>query len=142
MAGREAVRKTLQQVRPILSVDNEEARRRVLSLYKAWYRQVPYIGECKFRLLFGCNTVMLYHPSTTAVWESAKVYTATSTPNIMIFIVWNLAIFQCKYVVCNTAKTKLSIFRSSTTIQIIFKWPLLFKFQLDNIQGLSFQILH
>lgn len=45
MAGREVVRKTLQQVRPILSVDNDEARRRVLSLYKAWYRQIPYVGE-------------------------------------------------------------------------------------------------
>lgn len=45
MAGREIVRKTVQQVRPILSVDSEEARRRVLSLYKAWYRQIPYVGE-------------------------------------------------------------------------------------------------
>lgn len=45
MAGREVVRKTVQQVRPILSVDSEEARRRVLSLYKAWYRQIPYVGE-------------------------------------------------------------------------------------------------
>lgn len=45
MAGRELVRKTVQQVRPILSVDSEEARRRVLSLYKAWYRQIPYIGK-------------------------------------------------------------------------------------------------
>lgn len=45
MAGREVARKTLQKVRPILSVDNDEARRRVLSLYKAWYRQVPYLGE-------------------------------------------------------------------------------------------------
>lgn len=46
MAGREAVRRTVQQVRPILSVDKEEARKRVLNLYKAWYRQIPYIGEC------------------------------------------------------------------------------------------------
>lgn len=45
MAGRETVRKSLQQVRPLLSVDNEEARRRVLSLYKAWYRQITYVGE-------------------------------------------------------------------------------------------------
>lgn len=45
MASREAVRRTLQQVRPILSVDQNEARRRVLSLYRAWYRQAPYIGE-------------------------------------------------------------------------------------------------
>lgn len=46
MAGsREAVKRTLQQVRPILSVDREEARRRVINLYKAWYRQMPYVGK-------------------------------------------------------------------------------------------------
>lgn len=49
MASREAVRRTLQQVRPILSVDQNEARRRVLSLYRAWYRQAPYIGEYERR---------------------------------------------------------------------------------------------
>ncbi len=31
------------QVKPLLSVDNHEAKLRVLSLYKAWYRQLPYI---------------------------------------------------------------------------------------------------
>lgn len=46
MAGREAVKRAVQQVRPILSVDREEARKRALNLYKAWYRQIPYIGEC------------------------------------------------------------------------------------------------
>lgn len=45
MASREAVRRAVQNVRPILSVDREEARKRVLNLYKAWYRQIPYIGE-------------------------------------------------------------------------------------------------
>lgn len=45
MAGREAVKRTVQQVRPILSIDKEEARKRVLNLYKAWYRQIPYIGK-------------------------------------------------------------------------------------------------
>ncbi|XP_067627901.1 NADH dehydrogenase [ubiquinone] 1 alpha subcomplex subunit 6 [Eurosta solidaginis] len=43
MAGREAVRKAVQQARPILSVDRDEARKRALNLYKAWYRQIPYI---------------------------------------------------------------------------------------------------
>ncbi|XP_055537248.1 NADH dehydrogenase [ubiquinone] 1 alpha subcomplex subunit 6 [Wyeomyia smithii] len=43
MASREAVRRAVQSVRPILSVDREEARKRVLNLYKAWYRQLPYI---------------------------------------------------------------------------------------------------
>ncbi|XP_059608838.1 NADH dehydrogenase [ubiquinone] 1 alpha subcomplex subunit 6 [Phlebotomus argentipes] len=41
--SREAVLRTLKQVRPILSVDKSEARRRVFNLYRAWYRQIPYI---------------------------------------------------------------------------------------------------
>lgn len=45
MAAREPVKRVIQQVRPILSVDRDEARRRVLSLYKAWYRTIPFMGE-------------------------------------------------------------------------------------------------
>ncbi|EFX76015.1 hypothetical protein DAPPUDRAFT_231213 [Daphnia pulex] len=37
------IKSGVKQVRPLLSVDNAEARKRVLNLYKAWYRQVPYI---------------------------------------------------------------------------------------------------
>eukprot|EP00093_Oithona_nana_P006170 06170.XXX_173931_174369_1 [CDS] Oithona nana genome sequencing. len=33
----------LFQVKPLLSVDNNEARLRVLSLYKAWCRQLPFM---------------------------------------------------------------------------------------------------
>lgn len=44
-ASREAVKKAVQQVRPILSVNHGEARKRALNLYKAWYRQIPYIGK-------------------------------------------------------------------------------------------------
>jgi len=40
MASQGAVGVT-RQVKPILSVTREEARRKVLSLYKAWIRQVP-----------------------------------------------------------------------------------------------------
>ena len=43
MASQKAARKALQQIRPILSVDQSEAKRRVFDLYKAWYRQIPYI---------------------------------------------------------------------------------------------------
>ncbi|PNF26688.1 NADH dehydrogenase [ubiquinone] 1 alpha subcomplex subunit 6 [Cryptotermes secundus] len=43
MATQESVRKVVQQVRPILSVDRSEARKRVFNLYKAWYRQIPYV---------------------------------------------------------------------------------------------------
>ena len=35
----------LRQVKPILSHDRTEAKRRVLNLYKAWYRQVPFISK-------------------------------------------------------------------------------------------------
>lgn len=44
MAGREVAKRAVQQVRPVLSVNKDEAKRRVLSLYKAWYRQAPYIS--------------------------------------------------------------------------------------------------
>ncbi|KAF4519749.1 hypothetical protein B566_EDAN010342 [Ephemera danica] len=43
MASRQAARTAIKQVRPILSVDRGEARKRVLNLYKAWYRQIPYV---------------------------------------------------------------------------------------------------
>ncbi|KAG5680377.1 hypothetical protein PVAND_009886 [Polypedilum vanderplanki] len=36
-------KRIIQQVRPILSVDRDEAKRRVLSLYKAWFRTIPFI---------------------------------------------------------------------------------------------------
>lgn len=39
------VKRVIQQVRPILSLDQDEARRRVFNLYKAWYRSVPFIGK-------------------------------------------------------------------------------------------------
>ncbi|CAN8030454.1 unnamed protein product [Ixodes persulcatus] len=34
---------TARTVKPLLSLDQGEARRRVLNLYKAWYRQMPSI---------------------------------------------------------------------------------------------------
>ncbi|XP_012260726.2 NADH dehydrogenase [ubiquinone] 1 alpha subcomplex subunit 6 [Athalia rosae] len=40
-----AVRAATRQVRPILSISQQEARSRVLSLYKAWYRQAPFIVQ-------------------------------------------------------------------------------------------------
>jgi len=42
-AGGKVARFGARQVKPILSLDTVEARRRVLNLYKAWYRQIPYI---------------------------------------------------------------------------------------------------
>lgn len=45
MAGREIINRTIKTVRPILSIDKEEARHRVINLYKAWYRQIPFIGR-------------------------------------------------------------------------------------------------
>lgn len=44
-SGREVAKRALQQVRPVLSVNKDEARRRVLNLYKAWFRQIPLICE-------------------------------------------------------------------------------------------------
>ncbi|KAK1134109.1 hypothetical protein K0M31_011891 [Melipona bicolor] len=33
----------LKQVKPILSLTHVEARRKVITLYKTWYRQIPFI---------------------------------------------------------------------------------------------------
>lgn len=70
MAGREVARKTLQKVRPILSVDNDEARRRVLSLYKAWYRQVPYLGE--YLLRAGGSALIIHHSQLSCCYITAR----------------------------------------------------------------------
>lgn len=37
--------KILKEVKPILSLNRQEARRRVLNLYKAWYRQIPFVVQ-------------------------------------------------------------------------------------------------
>lgn len=47
MATSAPAKRIIQQVRPILSLDQDEARRRVFQLYKAWYRTIPYIGKLK-----------------------------------------------------------------------------------------------
>ncbi|XP_052822751.1 NADH dehydrogenase [ubiquinone] 1 alpha subcomplex subunit 6 [Octopus bimaculoides] len=45
MAASRASVQGMKLVKPILSVDSTEARRRVLNLYKAWYRHLPYLGK-------------------------------------------------------------------------------------------------
>ena len=45
MASRQAIKTAVRQVRPILSADRGEARKRVLNLYKTWFRQMPYVGQ-------------------------------------------------------------------------------------------------
>ncbi|KAJ2949015.1 hypothetical protein O0L34_g5956 [Tuta absoluta] len=45
-AARQAVQKIQvgsKTVRPVLSLNHEEAKKRVLSLYKTWYRQIPVL---------------------------------------------------------------------------------------------------
>ena len=39
------VRVATRQVKPLLSLNEAEARRRVFNLYKAWIRQVPQIRK-------------------------------------------------------------------------------------------------
>ncbi|CAG5046097.1 unnamed protein product [Parnassius apollo] len=43
MAARQAIQVGTKNVRPVLSLNAGEARARVLNLYKAWYRQIPYL---------------------------------------------------------------------------------------------------
>ncbi|XP_043474620.1 NADH dehydrogenase [ubiquinone] 1 alpha subcomplex subunit 6 [Leptopilina heterotoma] len=38
-----SVQTVARQVKPILSINDEQARRRVIQLYKTWYRQIPFI---------------------------------------------------------------------------------------------------
>lgn len=45
MATSKAAQVVTRQVRPILSLDHNESRRRALALYKAWYRQIPHTGK-------------------------------------------------------------------------------------------------
>ena len=37
-------RPILKEIKSVLSTDRDEAKRRVLNLYKLWYRQAPYVG--------------------------------------------------------------------------------------------------
>lgn len=43
MASSNVVKQLGGRVKPILSLNETEARRRVLNLYRAWFRQIPYI---------------------------------------------------------------------------------------------------
>lgn len=49
MAGKAATT-TFRQVKPILSIDRDDARRKALMLYKAWIRQVPSMCKLYFLL--------------------------------------------------------------------------------------------
>lgn len=35
------IKSTVRTVKPLLSLNNKECRRKVISLYKAWYRYIP-----------------------------------------------------------------------------------------------------
>ena len=50
-----STRPLLKKVTPVLSADREEARRRVLHLWKLWYRQSPYVG------MFNLNYQIITH---------------------------------------------------------------------------------
>lgn len=79
----------IQHVRPLLSVDNAEARRRVLKLFKAWNREIPHIGKCTSSQTYTIDTyivlnfdvdcvfivyaVKMYHVPITAVHIRAKI---------------------------------------------------------------------
>ncbi|XP_013145124.1 PREDICTED: NADH dehydrogenase [ubiquinone] 1 alpha subcomplex subunit 6-like [Papilio polytes] len=43
MSAKQAIQVGTKNVRPVLSLNRGEARARVLNLYKAWYRQIPYV---------------------------------------------------------------------------------------------------
>ncbi|CAG9786736.1 unnamed protein product [Diatraea saccharalis] len=43
MSAKQAIQVGSKTVKPLLSQTPSEARKRVLNLYKAWYRQIPYL---------------------------------------------------------------------------------------------------
>ncbi|KAG6443781.1 NADH dehydrogenase [ubiquinone] 1 alpha subcomplex subunit 6-like [Manduca sexta] len=43
MAGRETMKAACKRVRPIMSTNFSDARRRALGLYRAFYRYIPYV---------------------------------------------------------------------------------------------------
>ncbi|KAI8436800.1 hypothetical protein MSG28_010261 [Choristoneura fumiferana] len=43
MSTQKAIKVGTKLVKPVLSSTPGEAKRRVLNLYKAWYRQIPYV---------------------------------------------------------------------------------------------------
>ena len=45
-------RPALKELKTVLSSSHDEARKRVLNLYKLWYKQIPYVGETKFIFSF------------------------------------------------------------------------------------------
>jgi len=49
MASNQIV-KAAKMVQPMISLDRAEARARVLSLYKAWYRQIPQIVDIDYHI--------------------------------------------------------------------------------------------
>lgn len=55
MAARQSIQVGQKIVKPVLSTSHGEARLRVLSLYKAWYRQIPYI--CKYAIMSSVFTI-------------------------------------------------------------------------------------
>lgn len=59
---------TVRQVKPLLSVDRGEAKRRVINLYKAWYRQIPY--SCKYFLKLN-------------FWDTWRRYNAVCTNRLL-----------------------------------------------------------
>ena len=45
MASQKTIREGYKLVKPVLSTNKLEAKRRVINLYKAWYRQIPFTGK-------------------------------------------------------------------------------------------------
>ncbi|XP_065090769.1 NADH dehydrogenase [ubiquinone] 1 alpha subcomplex subunit 6-like [Ochlerotatus camptorhynchus] len=47
MSAGKIINESVQYVRPLLSMNHQEAHRKVLKLYKTWYRQLPQtVYEC------------------------------------------------------------------------------------------------
>lgn len=63
------VKTVVRHVKPIVSTTKEEARARVISLYKAWYRQIPHSGEViRLSFIFLLFTTFIFFQITAYLY--------------------------------------------------------------------------
>lgn len=84
MATREASKCVTKTVRPLLSSDRLEAKKRVLNLYKTYYRQIPLI--CKWFIVYlskiSYNKLLFYF----SIWSSSTCNKRRMPTKVKIWI--------------------------------------------------------
>lgn len=84
----------LKQVKPILSLTHIEAHRKVITLYKTWYRQIPFISK---------------YSNHYYLLKSFRSCYLTSTSKFAIFFNINFVILIFSLVYFNFVKNNLEL---------------------------------